>query len=139
MSKELGRLVREARDAKKWTQRDLAQRIGKSPGYIGQLETGGVDLPGQAVIDALAQSLGLSHTDILRAAGRLETPSSFDPHAELRRINGLPDHSARVAELRKLPSDLLAAIEDAALDLVRQGMRQQLGSRQPEDEDSDRS
>ena len=38
--KQIGRLVKEQRKAVKITQKELASRIGTTPGYISRLEAG---------------------------------------------------------------------------------------------------
>jgi transcriptional regulator with XRE-family HTH domain len=118
MDNELGKLIRRARQAKGWTQRELAKAMGVSAGYIGQIETGKVGLPREEQIDNLERLLGTSRTDILRAAGILDVPR--DVEAELRRINEIADLKERVRALKALPPHILGPMRSLAVDLVHQ-------------------
>ncbi len=57
------------------TQRELARRIGVSDGFLAHVETGRT-LPGVHTLCTLATALGVTETDMLRAAGYLNATQS---------------------------------------------------------------
>jgi transcriptional regulator with XRE-family HTH domain len=122
MNLKLGQLIAQARKAKGWTQDDLAERLNVHRGYVGQLEAGTIKLPGSERLAQLEQLLGISREDMLRAAGRLGPPETLDLLTELRRITSLPSHQDRVVALKQLPPEVLQAIEDLAVDVLRQAI-----------------
>jgi transcriptional regulator with XRE-family HTH domain len=68
--KELGRKVRARRNKLGLKQTQLAERVGRTHGWLSALENGkGGDTPAE-VITALAVELGEDPSDYLRAAGR---------------------------------------------------------------------
>lgn len=118
MSK-LGDVIREARRGKGWTQEKLAEEIGVNPGYIGQIETGVVKLPGAEKLAHLERVLGISRADMLRAAGLLGPEERVDVLADLRRIGTLSTDEAKIAALRELPEEVQRALEVLARDTLR--------------------
>lgn len=67
----LGTFVRERRQALRLTQRELGERINLPAARIAQIEVGKVTLPGANVRRDLAAALGVSHLDLLIAAGEI--------------------------------------------------------------------
>jgi transcriptional regulator with XRE-family HTH domain len=63
--------VREKRTALGWTQTVLAEKTGISRARVSQIEGGAVTLPGADHRRRLAQALGVSHLDLLVAAGEI--------------------------------------------------------------------
>lgn len=59
------------------TQRDLAQKLGVSAGYIAHLENGRT-LPGRETLKALARALGVPETEMLKEAGFLSSVTNSD-------------------------------------------------------------
>ena len=51
---------------------DLARAIGKSAAYVSQLEAGKISLPNADIRRRLAKELGVSHLDLLVAAGEID-------------------------------------------------------------------
>lgn len=51
---------------------DLARAIGKSAAYVSQLEAGKIALPNADIRRRLAKELGVSHLDLLVAAGEID-------------------------------------------------------------------
>lgn len=51
---------------------DLARAIGKSAAYVSQLEAGKIALPNADIRRRLARELGVSHLDLLVAAGEID-------------------------------------------------------------------
>jgi transcriptional regulator with XRE-family HTH domain len=115
----LGDVIREARRTKGWTQEKLAEAIGVNPGYIGQIETGVVKLPGADKLEMLERSLGVSRANMLRAAGLLGPDEHIDVLAELRRIDALPNDESKIQALRQLPQEVQHALEVLAREALR--------------------
>lgn len=115
----LGDVIRKARHTKGWTQEKLAEVIGVNPGYIGQIETGVVKLPGAEKLELLERSLGVSRADMLRAAGLLGPDERIDILAELRRIDALPNDESKIQALRQLPQEVQHALEVLARETLR--------------------
>ena len=57
----VGRHIRQYRDAKGWSQRDLASVIGKSHQYVSFIETGTCDLT-MGTLERISQALGVPVT-----------------------------------------------------------------------------
>lgn len=117
------RLIQQAREAKGWTQFELAEEMGVSRGYIGQLETGLIKRPRPKYVALLEKHLGLTQEEILRAQGQLGPETSTDLLVEVRRIARIPDLDDRVSELEQLSPELLELLEGLALDHVRRAFQ----------------
>ncbi|MHB8928860.1 MAG: helix-turn-helix domain-containing protein [Bacillota bacterium] len=74
-----GEKVRIIREARGWSQQDLAAKIGMSPGYIAQVETGRTE-PSFQALQKLVQVLGME-------AAKLLDPAIIIPYD----LPGLPD------------------------------------------------
>ena len=118
MGTALGALIRAARMRQHWRQADLAQAIGHSAGYIGQLEAGLVKRPRPATLEKLEQALGISREAMIRAMGMIGPPPSTDVMAELRRLTAIRNIDHQALALRAAPAEVFEAI-DLALTLVR--------------------
>jgi len=70
--KEFGQKIREWREALRpaLTQRELADKVGVSYGFIGHIEIGKT-LPGRETLKALARALGIPEMQMFREAGYL--------------------------------------------------------------------
>jgi HTH-type transcriptional regulator/antitoxin HipB len=55
---EVGRMIRELREARQLSQRELAERMGTTQSVIGRLEAGG-SKPTLVTLERVAQALGL--------------------------------------------------------------------------------
>lgn len=62
-------LIENGRDAKKFSQRELARRIGLSNTSLNDLEKGKVKKPDIEVLRKIAEELDLSLEELLKAAG----------------------------------------------------------------------
>lgn len=113
----LGRLVRDARKARGWTQEGMAEITGISRSTITNIESGATKLPKPEQLEALERHLGLSKEVMLRAAGRLDTPEG-DIVAAMERISLLPTEAERLAEFRRLPERVRQAIRRLAGDFL---------------------
>jgi XRE family transcriptional regulator, aerobic/anaerobic benzoate catabolism transcriptional regulator len=69
----VGRRVREARLAREWTLRELAERSGVSPRFLVQIESGRANLSVRRLAD-LAAALDLSPATLLSDAASLPAP-----------------------------------------------------------------
>ncbi len=116
-------LIQHARESKGMTQQELAEVMGVSRGYIGQLETGLIKRPRPKYTALLEKHLGLSKEEILRAQGQLGPQATTDLLVEVRRIARIPDVDDRVSELEQLSPELLELIESLALEHVRRSFR----------------
>jgi transcriptional regulator with XRE-family HTH domain len=79
-----GAIIREQRELAALPMRQLAKSVGISNPYLSQIERG-LRAPSEAVVEALAASLGLSVDDLYRRAGFVspETASDEPHHSEL--------------------------------------------------------
>ena len=64
MVKKIGDRIGQARNAKKLSQEEVAERANLSPGYVGKVERG-VKTPSLATIITLAEALDTSPLDLL--------------------------------------------------------------------------
>lgn len=55
---ELGRMIRELREARQLSQRELAERMGTTQSVVGRLEAGG-SRPTLVTLERIAQALGV--------------------------------------------------------------------------------
>lgn len=113
----LARLVQEARESRGLTQEGLAEVAGISRSTIANIEAGTTKLPKAKHLELLEHHLGLSRQEMLRAAGRLDTPDG-DVLAAMERINRLPTETERLAEFRSLPESVRRAIRRLASDFL---------------------
>jgi len=60
-----GQVVRELRDARGWTQEELAERADMNASYLGFVERGD-NVPTLTIIIQIAEGLGVSPADLLR-------------------------------------------------------------------------
>ena len=80
MASEIGKLIKNSRQAHSLTLRELARRISKSPAYLVALETG-KERPGisEETLESLATELNLD-PDILMASAK-KTPQKLAPRS----------------------------------------------------------
>jgi transcriptional regulator with XRE-family HTH domain len=71
MDKTLGQLIREWRERSGLSLAQAAALVGIGRGHLSQFETGKIGLPQTDVRRRLAQVLGITHIDLLIAAGEL--------------------------------------------------------------------
>lgn len=99
----LGAYIRNVRQQRNMTQELLADLVGTSPAYVSQIETGRVVWPGPHLRRAIAAALGVSHLELLIAAGELTRDEAGTPPPDaLAAVHArLDPHLARLA-----PADL---------------------------------
>lgn len=120
----LGKLVRDAREAKDLSQEELAELLGVSKGWVGQVETGRINRPRSQYLALLEQHLEVSRDDLARAMGMIGPEVTFDVQAEVHRLKQIEDPKERAAALRALSPDLFQVMETMALDMVRRTFEQ---------------
>lgn len=105
----LGAAIRAAREGKvpKWTQTDLAERIGSSQSYISLLENGEVGQPGDKLLARIALALGIELNDLLVDAGWPDMSSYLaELHAAQEALAGLSVKQIEIiAMLADMPGD----------------------------------
>lgn len=69
MSKELGDKLRQYRNLKGLTLRDVEREIKVSNAYLNQLEHGNIKQPSPHFLHKLADFYGVSYTNLLKLAG----------------------------------------------------------------------
>lgn len=67
----LGTKIKLLRDQKGISQTALAESVGLSRSHMGQIESGKIALPNADIRRRLATALGVSHLDLLVAAGEI--------------------------------------------------------------------
>ena len=119
--KRFGQRVRALREAKRWTQEDLAMNSGLSRSYISRLELGDIALPRNDKLGRLARALGTSNEDLLEAAGYMSAPSGEADAA-------LPDLPAYLRRKYGLTQPRLIATVQHILDLALADQQRSNGS-----------
>jgi transcriptional regulator with XRE-family HTH domain len=94
MSKKFGEILRDSRISAGVGLRELARKIGKSPGYLSDVENGNVPPPSEAVILNIAAALGVGKEALLRAASKL------DPE-----VSEYVAHEPRAADFLRMAKD----------------------------------
>jgi transcriptional regulator with XRE-family HTH domain len=115
----LAQVIKRAREAKGWSQEELAERLGVSKGWVGQVETGRIDRPRPQYLALLEQHLGVSRDELARGMNMIGPAATGDVLVEIRRIRQIDDPKQRAQALRQLPPELYEVIEWLALDMVR--------------------
>lgn len=67
---QLSEMVKAKRELEGWTQQQLDAQLGLKKQYVAKLESGRIKVPGQEILGALAQFLGVSTDHLARAASR---------------------------------------------------------------------
>jgi transcriptional regulator with XRE-family HTH domain len=79
--------IREARDARGWTQDELAERLGVSRAVVSRWENGHTPPTVPEQVNALVLALGLSPEELLREMGvRLTSPAAARLPRELTEL-----------------------------------------------------
>jgi transcriptional regulator with XRE-family HTH domain len=73
-----GALIREARRRKKLSQRQLADQLPMSQANLSRIELGDHAPPSDALLEHLANILGIDPQELLRAAGRQPVGETFE-------------------------------------------------------------
>ena len=97
--------LREARQSKGLTQRQLSRAINMSEGYVGHLESGRIR-PNVETLKALAATLGLVYGQLAVDAGYI-TQEEFDNPIDERQL-------ARLSEIGDLNDDEWESVKDYA-------------------------
>lgn len=97
-SDEVGEAIQEAREAKGWTLRRLADESGVDFSYIAKVERGEIAAPGAGRLQRLANALDVDIEDFYGLAGYLAPKGLPDLPAYLRTKYDLPAHAAERVE-----------------------------------------
>jgi transcriptional regulator with XRE-family HTH domain len=73
MSDGMGGYIRRTRTDRGLSQKAVAESAGVSKGYLSTLEANKIGMPGADTRRRIAKALGVSHVDLLIAAGELRT------------------------------------------------------------------
>jgi transcriptional regulator with XRE-family HTH domain len=131
MNKALGDLIKRARAARtpRMTQETLAEAIGKSPGYVGQLESGRVDRPLPDTLRALSLALDLSMEELVTTTGQLDPPAAtiedFSQErieAEVHRIAAIPTIEAKMEALKQLSPAVFELVESLVFQVTQESV-----------------
>ncbi len=77
----LGATIRAARSAHDLSLQQVAERAGCSQGYVHKLEMDRVRTPSPRVLAGLAEALGLSYDELMKAADYQPTATTATPPA----------------------------------------------------------
>lgn len=99
----LGEWIAAKRKEQRISQRVLAERIGTSPAYMSQIENSGTKLPGAALRRQIAAAFGVSHLDLLVAAGEL----TEDEVAAAGVVGVRPDHAPGSEQIHALVDQVI--------------------------------
>jgi transcriptional regulator with XRE-family HTH domain len=105
--RELGRELRRAREAARWTQEELADRANISQAYVTKLENG-YGRPTPEALRVLADKLGSDYESLAILAGFQR------PQAEGETIQAPEDVAPYIRRLLHYPADVWAALEQTA-------------------------
>jgi len=85
MNMTFGQILKDYRLKSGLGLRELARLVGKSPGYLSDVENDRVPPPSEAVILDIAVALGVDRRDLLKAASKVDPELSdyvaHQPHA----------------------------------------------------------
>ena len=79
----LGTYLIQLRGEKGYSQRDLAERCGVSAAEISRIESGKRQKPSPTLLKAMAQTLGIEYSDLMKLAGYIEEKHEEDKIYEL--------------------------------------------------------
>lgn len=92
--REFSQLLRQLREKRGLSLRQIEAGTGVSNAYLSQIESGKVGPPSPKIIEKLASALGYSYVDLMRAAGHLHEVPTQEPILRLgRRTVSLADLS----------------------------------------------
>jgi len=109
---ELGRRLREAREARGLSLREIQRRTGLNNGYLSQLETGKIAHPSPSILQKVASGYGLRFEDVMHWAGYLAAPRdpvSPSQAVALSTVSSLGDPSEEELDTLKAIVQLLQA------------------------------
>ncbi len=139
MSKKLGKLVKEGRTAKGWTQTQLANKVeGLTAAEVGKIERGEKE-PAQAVVKEIAKALGVTQTSLVSAMSK----ASSGKTASAKTSSGTNTLKLTAAEkklvtlyrkadtkTKKAAVDLLSGESSSLTDLLGQLLGEKNGKKQ---------
>jgi len=127
--RNLGSYIKDRRDALGIrTQLDLARLSGVPPTTVNRIEKGVTQLPDADIRRKLARALGVTHVDILIAAGQItaeEIPAQIVSPSADRLIREEKGEAEIVRMVRALPDDLARIVFTVADGLYKREQREQ--------------
>jgi len=122
----IGDLVRQRREAKGWTQTELALHTGLRQVYISQVENGDIKVPRDHNLDTLGQALGVTRAEFYRAAGMFnDLPADAMPPPRLA--------APEVEDKAWDPAKLVAWVEAHPDEQFRRGLAEDAELMSPEE------
>lgn len=116
MSDGLGAYIRSRREGR-LTQAELADAANVSKSHLSQIELGKIGLPGPQVRRELAKALGVTHLDILIAAGEIR-PDEIE-EADKQGVTTLDP------EVQEIISEIAATQwSDESIDFIKMVLKQ---------------
>ncbi len=95
---DIGKRVRDAREARELTQEELARRAGVPLNRVGRIETGTVTDPHYSTLSRIADGLGLSVAELLEGEPTTPGKGQAPPPPETGAAAGLPEKADMGAE-----------------------------------------
>lgn len=102
MNTDLATLVKAQRERTGLSLRKTAETLGMASGHFSQIETGKITLPNAHVRRTLAAWLGISHLDLLVAAGEI----GEDEIAAAGAVGVKPDYAPGSARIHALVNQI---------------------------------
>lgn len=105
---KFGEAVKQLREAREWTQEELAERLGLAPGTIGNWELGGGAR--EANVIATEELFGLEPGQLGSILGQASAPTRVAPEDAIRADPALTEREKRaflaaLAEVRKITEE----------------------------------
>ena len=121
---DIGKRVRDAREARGLTQEGLARRAGVPLNRVGRIETGTVTDPHYSTLSRIADGLGLSVGELLEGPSPLAPAPSASPLRDVGAAEaGQPEDAALAVLFRGLAQRGWEIVEQS----VREGASERLG------------
>ncbi|GHV35044.1 transcriptional regulator [Clostridia bacterium] len=115
MTKTFGEYIRQLRDEKSLSQRELASKAKLSNAEISRLESGERRKPSIATIRAVSPHLGVEYTDLLLKAGYIDSIVAGNVEDSYLDSTGSPVDIVSLAKsVYKVDPDLMAVISEAS-------------------------
>jgi transcriptional regulator with XRE-family HTH domain len=106
----LGALVRKLRRERRFTLRQLAEKVPMSSSNLSRIELGAQGPPADEIIERIGMALDVDPAELLRAAGRYATGRTFE-ETVLARLDAL---SRDLRQVKKDVGEVKAILADPA-------------------------
>lgn len=119
---KFGRYIAARREELDMTQEELAEAMGRSPGWVGTVERGGVERPKTPTMEALAAALKVPLIDLYIESGQIPASVRASAISALERIETMQTRAERKRAYRALPEPaqraVLLLMQDIFLDVA---------------------